>query len=74
MKTVTEYDFKRGRKEKITVTLLDISLQELRNSTMLSEYRNEHNHTQHYFTEDGVVSAWVPAQKFDDFYQSRQIP
>jgi len=67
VKTVTEYDFKRGRKEKITVTLLDISLQELRNSTMLSEYRNEHNHTQHYFTEDGVVSAWVPAQKFDDF-------
>jgi len=65
VKTVTEYDFKRGRKEKITVTLLDISLQELRSSTMLSDYRNEHNHTQHYFTEDGVVSAWVPAQKFD---------
>ncbi|MDD4274396.1 MAG: integrase [Desulfobacter postgatei] len=67
VKTVTEYDFKRGKKEKITVTLLDISLQELRSSTMLSEYRNEHNHTQHYFTEDGVVSAWVPAQKFDAF-------
>ncbi len=62
VKTVTEYAFKRERKEKITVTLLDISLQELRNSTMLSEYRNEHNHTQHYFTEDGVVTAWVPAQ------------
>ncbi|NDY74614.1 integrase [Desulfobacter hydrogenophilus] len=71
VKTVTEYDFKRGRKEKITVTLLDISLQELRSSTMLSEYRNEHNHTQHYFTEDGVVSAWVPAQKFDDFLSNQ---
>lgn len=71
VKTVTEYDFKRGRKEKITVTLLDISLQELRSSTMLSDYRNEHNHTQHYFTEDGVVSAWVPAQKFDDFLSTR---
>jgi len=71
VKTVTEYDFKRGRKEKITVTLLDISLQELRCSTMLSEYRNEHNHTQHYFTEDGVVSAWVPAQKFDDFLSTQ---
>ncbi len=71
VKTVTEYDFKRGRKEKITVTLLDISLQELRSSTMLSDYRNVHNHTQHYFTEDGVVSAWVPAQKFDDFLSTR---
>jgi len=71
VKTVTEYDFKRGRKEKITVTLLDITLEELRNSNMLSEYRNEHNHTQHYFTEDGVVSAWVPARKFDNFLSSQ---
>jgi hypothetical protein len=71
VKTVTEYDFKRGRKEQITVTLLDITLQELRSSTMLSEYRNEHNHTQHYFTEDGVVRAWVPAQKFDDFLSNQ---
>ncbi len=71
VKTVTEYDFKRGRKEKVTVTLLDITLDELRNSTVLSQYRNEHNHTQHYFTEDGVVSAWVPAQKFDDFLSNQ---
>lgn len=71
VKTVTEYDFKRGRKEKITVTLLDITLQELRNSTMLNEYRNEHNNKKHYFTEDGVVSAWVPAQKFDAFLSNQ---
>lgn len=71
VKTIPEYTFKRGKKEKITVTLLDITLQELRISNMLSEYRNEHNHTQHYFTEDGVVSAWVPAQKFDDFLSNQ---
>lgn len=71
VKTVTEYDFKRGKKEKVTVTLLDITLDELRNSTVLSQYRDEHNHTQHYFTEDGVVSAWVPAQKFDDFLSNQ---
>ncbi len=57
LKTVTEDDFKQGRKQKITVTLLDITLEELRCSNLLSEYRREHNHTQHYFTEDGVVSA-----------------
>ena len=71
VKTVPEYNFKQGRKEKITVTLLDITLQELRSSTLLSEYRNEHNHTQHYFTENGEVSAWVPAHKFDDFLSNQ---
>jgi hypothetical protein len=71
VRTVPECNFKQGRKEKITVTLLDITLQELRSSTMLSEYRNEHNHTQHYFTENGKVSAWVPAHKLDDFLSNQ---
>jgi len=71
VKTVPEYVFKQGRKEKITVTLLDITLPELRSSSLLNEYRNEHNHTQHYFTEDGVVSAWVPAHKLDNFLSNQ---
>lgn len=71
VKTAPEYLFKQKRKEKITVTFLDITLRELRNSALLDEYRNEHNHTQHDFTENGEVSSWVPAQKLDDFLSSQ---
>jgi len=67
VQTVPGYLFKHGKKEKITVTLLDITLQELRNSPVLKEYRHEHNHTKHYFSENGKISAWVPAQKMEDF-------
>jgi hypothetical protein len=66
-KTVPGYLFKHGKKEKITVTLLDISLQDLRNSPVLKEYRHEHNHKKHYFSENGKINAWVPAQKMEDF-------
>lgn len=67
VKTVPGIVFKRGRKEKITVTLLDITLQDLKNSPIIREYRHEHNHTNHYFTENGKVKTWVPAQKMEDF-------
>ncbi len=67
VKTVPACLFKHRKKEKITVTLLDINLQDLRNSPVLKEYRHEHNHTKHYFSENGKVSAWVPAQKMKDF-------
>jgi len=71
VKTVPGYVFKQGRKERITVTFLDITLQELMNSALIREYRNEHNHTQHYFTENAKTSLWVPAQKFDDFLSNQ---
>ncbi len=67
VKTVPGYLFKQSKKEKITVTLLDITLQDLKNSPLLKEYRHEHNHTKHYFSENGKVNAWVPAQKMEDF-------
>jgi hypothetical protein len=67
VKTVPGCLFKHGKKEKITVTLLDINLQDLRNSPVLKEYRHEHNHTKHYFSENGKISAWVPVQKMEDF-------
>lgn len=49
------------------MTLLDITLQDLRSSHVLKEYRHEHNHTKHYFSENGKISAWVPGQKMEDF-------
>jgi transposase len=67
VRTVPGYIFNHGKKEKITVTLLDITLQDLKNSPLIKEYRNEHNRTKHYFSENGKISAWIPAQKMDDF-------
>lgn len=67
VKTVPGCIFKHGKKEKITVTLLDITLEDLKNSPLIKQYRNEHNRTKHYFSESGKISAWVPAQKLGDF-------
>lgn len=58
------YIFKKGRREKITVTLLDIDLEDLRNSGLIERYRREHNENKHYYSVNGVMSAWVPAEKF----------
>lgn len=75
VKTIPTVIFRRGKKEKITVTLLDITLRELNESPLIDAYRNEHNLSKHYFSEDAEVRPWVPAQKFDDFmsHQSRSL-
>jgi hypothetical protein len=71
VKTVPGYIFKHGKKEKITVTCLDICLQDLKNSPLIKQYRNEHNSTKHYFSEKGKTSAWVPARKLEDFLSNQ---
>ncbi len=65
VKTVPGFIFNHGKKEKITVTCLDICLHDL--EPLIKEYRNEHNRTKHYFSENGKMSAWIPAQKFGEF-------
>jgi hypothetical protein len=60
----------RGRKEKITVTLLDITLYDLNDSPLIKQYCNEHNRRKHYFNENAEIRAWVPSQKLDDFLSS----
>jgi hypothetical protein len=71
VKTEPGYLFKGKRKEKITVTFLDVSLQELRASSLIQDYRREHNSTRHYFSENGTVTAWVPEQKLAGFIQAQ---
>jgi hypothetical protein len=71
VKTAAGYTFNREKKEKITVTLLDITLQDLKSSPLIEEYRNEHNHTKHYFSENGKVRTWAPAQKLEDFWSTQ---
>jgi hypothetical protein len=71
VKTALCHTFNHGKKEKITVTYLDISLHDLKNSPLIREYRHEHNSTKHYFSENGKTIAWVPEQKFDSFLSTQ---
>ena len=66
-KMVPSYIFNHGKKEKITVTCLDISLQDLKNSSLTEQYRYEHNRAKHYFSEKGKMNAWVPQDKLEAF-------
>jgi len=68
VKKVPGYTFNHGKKEKVTVTHLDINLHDLKTSPLIEEYRHEHNSTRHYFSENGKVSAWIPDEKFADFF------
>jgi len=59
--------YKNGKVEKITVTLLDIDLQELKSNGVIELYRRQHNRSKHNFSENGKQASWVPQKKFDDF-------
>lgn len=66
-KTVPATIFNQGKKETLTVTLLDITRQDLKNSRLIQEYRNEHNRRKHFFSENGRVDSWIPEQKMTQF-------
>jgi len=69
-KTMPEYIFTNNKKEKITVTYLDITLYDLKNSGLMKEYCYEHNNSRHYFSENGKVTDWIPDKKFADFFST----
>ena len=70
-KTIPGYIFSNGKKEKITVTCLDITLHDLKDSGLMKEYCHEHNSTRHYFSENGKVSTWIPEKKLASFFTTR---
>ncbi len=69
VKTEPGYLFAHGKKEKITVTFLDITLADLKHSGLIKTYRHEHNSTKHYFSENGKASSWVPGQKLGEYFK-----
>ena len=69
IKTEPGYSFAHGKKDKITVTFLDITLADLKNSGLIETYRHEHNSKKHYFSENGKVSSWVPSQKLAEYFK-----
>jgi hypothetical protein len=69
IKTEPGYSFAHGRKDKITVTFLNITLADLKNSGLIESYRHEHNGTKHYFSENGKANSWIPDQKLSDYFK-----
>lgn len=67
VKTEPAFLFKGGKKEIITVTFLDIDLQELRESGLIDAYRKKHNYSRHHFVHNGKTTPWIPGQVFKDF-------
>jgi hypothetical protein len=61
------YLFKNGKKIKITVTHLNITLRELRQSGLIEEYRREHNESKHCFSVDGAIQSWIPAHRLKTY-------
>ncbi len=64
--------FKGNRKELITVTCLDICIEELRQSRMMELYRREHNESSHRFSEGGKSQAWVPSQRLQGYLSDQE--
>jgi len=72
VKLVPGYAYKGNKKVKVTITYLDISLEELRQSKLIEKYRAEHNEKPHRFSEEGKVQVWVPQERFKRYMTSQQ--
>lgn len=46
------YIYRNGKKEKITVTYLNIDLETLRQSGLIESYRQQHNGEKYYFSKE----------------------
>jgi hypothetical protein len=55
------------RMEKVMITHLDITLNELKASEIMEKYRENHNNGSHIFTDDGQRMRWVPNQKLEEY-------
>jgi hypothetical protein len=72
VKTEPGFVFKGNKKEQITVTCLNITIEQLRQSRMLELYRSQHNDSAHRFSEAGKTQRWVPSQKLQAYLSNQQ--
>jgi len=72
VKTEPGFVFKGNKKEQITVTCLDITIEQLRQSRMLELYRSQHNDSAHRFSEAGQTQTWRPSQKLKAYLADQQ--
>jgi hypothetical protein len=72
VKTERGFIFQGNKKIPVTVTFLDITIQELRHSGMLELYRKQHNEQSHRFSEKGKTQRWVPGQRLRQYLSDQQ--
>lgn len=72
VKTEPGFVFKNGKKFKITITFLDIGLDQLKQSGLIEAYRRQHNDSRHHFSVAGKTMAWIPAQRLADYLAAVQ--
>ncbi len=72
VKTEPGFVFKGNKKEQITVTCIDITIEELRQSRMLELYQREHNDSSHRFSEAGKTQTWIPSQKLQAYLSDQK--
>lgn len=72
VKTEPGFLFKNGKKRKITVTYLDVGIEQLRDSGLIEVYRREHNEQQHRFSIEGKTAGWVPKERLDQYVSSEK--
>ena len=64
--------YKNGKFETITVTLLDIDINDLRTNGVIEFYQKKHNTSKHNFSERGLTNSWIPQEKFEKFMAKHQ--
>lgn len=72
IKTEPGFVFKGNKKEQITVTCIDITIEELRQSRIIESYRREHNETPHRFSECGKIQTWIPEEKLQAYLSGQK--
>lgn len=58
--------------KNVTVTRLNISLDDLNASGMTEAYMHRHNSLRHRFSEDGVTRTWIPDERWNDHLAASQ--
>jgi hypothetical protein len=64
--------FKGHRKEQITVTCIDITLEQLKHSRIIQLYRKDHNDKAHRFSESGKMQRWIPSEKLQAYLSDQK--
>ena len=61
---------KNNKMETITISRIDIRLDELRSSGLIEQYVKEHNERLRTFSESGKQQRWRPNEKFEAYLKS----
>ncbi|MBT8365214.1 MAG: integrase, partial [Deltaproteobacteria bacterium] len=72
VKTEPGFIFKGNKKEQITVTCLDLTLEQLKHSRIIESYRKAHNDNPHRFSESGKTQTWILSQKLQAYLSDQK--